>query len=228
MAVSAKSAPKIGGLKKRQAIDKASQTMLLWVIAAAVTVSILVVGAQFFYSQFTYNNKVIGAKNQAAATLEQNLINIEELKKNFAPLEKGVNPNVDPGKILSALPPELDTSDFGTSLQQVFALEAGVTLVSAQIDSSGGSDEGSLTGEFTGSSSPTESVPQNLGATIVVSGNYEQIAGFMESLERSIRPITIDTMNLSGTSGSLRATIELTTYYQPEKTFTITKEELPR
>lgn len=216
-------ASKTNGMRKRQAIDKASQTMLLWVMAASVTVSFLLVGAQFFYGQFAYNNRVLGAKNEAVATLEQNLENVEELKKNFGPIEAGTNPYVSPDSILSALPNERDTSVFGTSLQQVFATRSGVQLNSVEI---GGNGDESL--EDSSSESAADPTPQEIGATVVVTGSYEQVASFIRDLERSIRPIRIDSLDLSGTDTSIRATLEITTYYQPTKRVVIVEEELPR
>lgn len=222
------SMPKISGMKKRQAINKASQSMLLWIVAASVTVSILLVGAQFFYQQFTYQNKVLGAKREAASTLAQNLVNIEELKKNFAPIESGAIPNVDTGKILSALPAEFDTSGFGTSLEQVFAPQSGVTLSSVEIDSSAASDDSLISDSASSGGNRQDPTPQPITATVVASGGYQQISDFVANLERSIRPITINTLDVSGTSTNLRATIELTTYYQPTKEFVIIEEGLPR
>lgn len=220
--------PKITGLRKRQAIDKAAQSMLLWVVAASLMVSILIVSSQFFYSQFMYNNKVIGAKNKAAGTLADNVENIEELKESFKPLEAGAIPNVNPDKVLSALPAELATSAFGTSLEKVFAPQSGVTLTSVQIQASSNEGGDLLADSLVTSDSSEASVPTPISATIVAAGSYEQIATFVKNLERSIRPIQVDTFDIRGTSTNLQATIELTTYYQPAKKFTIVEEELKR
>lgn len=219
--------PKLSGTKKRQAIDKASRIMLLWVVAASVTVSFLLVGAQFFYRQFTYNAKVLSAKNEAASTLEQNLESIEELKKAFGPLNAGTNKNVNSSKVLSALPPTLDPSAFGTSLQQVFAPRAGVTIDSLAVESGGQVSSGD---SFETDTAEVEAdpTPKEISASLIVSGNYEQIQKFVDSLEHSIRPILVNSLDLAGSDSNVRATIDLTTYYQPTKTVTIIKEELPR
>jgi len=215
-------APKVTGLKKRQAINNASRTMLLWVIAASAAVSFFLVGAQFLYSQFSYNNKVFNAKSQAVSTLDQNLKNIEELKQAFAPLDAGTNQYVNSTKILNALPRELDTSPFGTALQQI-APRSGVTLDSVDIDGAG---EGVTEGE----DAPVEPdpTPKEIAATITVVGSYDQLAKFIRDLEVTIRPIKINTMNIAGSDATTRATLEITTYYQPSKKVVIEKEELKR
>ena len=71
-------------------------------------------------------------------------------------------------------------------------------------------------------------VPQEIKATLTVAGSYDQLSKFIVDLERTIRPIKITTMNLSGSDTSTRAIIEMTTYYQPAKTVNITEKELRR
>jgi len=221
--------PNGGIVRKRQAIDKAGKTMLLWVGIAAVAVSFLLVASQYIYSQFIYNNKVIGAKDKAAAQLTENLENIETLKSAFGPLDSGTNPNVNSTKILNALPRELDTSAFGSSLQKVIGPRSGISLESVKIEESGESiianDPGN---EDIQVSQTTEIVPQEIKATLTVAGSYDQLSKFIVDLERTIRPIKITTMNLSGSDTSTRAIIEMTTYYQPAKTVNITEKELRR
>lgn len=218
---------KATGLKKRQAIDHAGRTMLLWVVVASVAVSFLLVGAQFLYNQFAYNNRVLGAKNEAAATLEQNLKNIEELKAAFGPLDAGTNPNVSSTKVLSALPSELDTSAFGTSLQKVIAPRSGVTMDSVEI-SEASSASSFEEGVSAGGEATDKSLPQEIKIDLSVVGSYEQLSSFIRDLELTIRPIKINIMNITGSDTNTRASIEMTTYYQPSKTVTIVKKELPR
>lgn len=207
--------PKATGLKKRQAISSASRTMFLWVTIASVAVSFLLVGAQFLFQQFMFNSKVFSAKDKAAATLAENKENAEKLKEEFGPLDAGTNPNVNSTKILNALPRELDTSAFGTSLQQIIAPRSGVTLESVNIE---GGEEGA-----TEDSTPT---PHEINVSLTVAGQYDQISQFIRDLEITIRPIKVRTMNLTGSDSNTRAAIELTTYYQPSKKVEVKKEEI--
>lgn len=211
---------KTTGLRKRQEISSANRTMLLWVVAASVAISFLLVASQFLYQQFAYNGKVLALKNKAVAQLDDNLTNIQELKRNFNTLDVG-DSNVNSRKVLNALPSEMDTSAFGTSIQQVVAPKSGVTLEALTIDpaNSGESDEDSE-GEVVA----LPSTPQELRATVAVSGNYDQVASFVRDVELVIRPIKFRTVSLSGSDSNTRATIELTTYYQPKKTVEIKKE----
>lgn len=205
------------GLKKRQAISSANRTMFIWVAVASIAISILLVAAQFLYKQFLYNNNVYSAKAKAASTLAQNQENIVKLKEAFGPLDAGTDKNVSSTKILNALPREKDTSAFGTSIQQVIAPLSGVTLESVSIDSQGEASE-DITSET------ADSGPQPIEASITVSGSYEQILAFVRDLERVIRPITINTMNVTGSDTNTRLAIDITTYYQPSKGVEIKKE----
>lgn len=218
--------PKATGLKKRQAIDHASRTMLMWIVIASVAVSFLLVGAQFLYQQFVYNARVLSVKGEAADTLADNLENIEELKKAFGPLDAGTNPHVNSTTVLDALPRELDTSAFGTSLQQVIAPRSGVTLDTVQF--SDGASEVSLADEEDEDSEvlDPEATPREIGVALTVVGNYEQIAAFVRDLQISIRPIKINNMTITGSDANTRAAINLTTYYQPTKGVVIVEEEL--
>ncbi len=205
------------GLRKRQAIHSASRTMFVWVAVASIAVSFLLVGAQFLYTQFMFNNKVLAAKDKAARTLSEDKENIEKLKENFGPLDAGTNKNVSSAKVLSALPSELDTSAFGTSLQQIIAPRSGVTLEAVTINQN---QEGDDT-----QSSPS-ATPQEIPVSVTVSGQYDQISEFIKDLELTIRPIKIRTVNVTGSDSNTRAAIEMTTYYQPAKKVELKKQEV--
>lgn len=217
-------APKAAALRKRQAIDKAGKSMLLWVTIASIAVSFLLVASQFLYQEFAYKKQILDAKNKADTTLTQNLENIEELKAAFGPLDAGTNPNVNSKTVLDALPRELDTSAFGTSLQNVIAPRSGVSLDSVEIEDIAIDDESEEGGEVAGAD-PT---PQEIKVSMTVAGNYEQLSNFVRDLELTIRPIKIDIMSITGSDADTRANIEMTTYYQPTKKVQITKEELTR
>ncbi|MBL8160037.1 hypothetical protein JNJ66_06300 [Candidatus Saccharibacteria bacterium] len=213
---------KTTGLRKRQEISSANRTMLLWIVAASVAVSFLLVASQFLIQRFNYNAKVLGIKNKAVSQLDENLKNIETLKKEFTTLDHG-NKNVNSRKVLNALPSELDPSAFGTSIQQAVAPKSGVTLETVSIDRTALNTEGlePVEGEEPVALTPT---PQELRATVAVSGNYDQVANFVKDMELVIRPIKFNKVNLSGSDSNTRATIELTTYYQPKKTVEVKKE----
>lgn len=205
------------GLRKRQAIHSASRTMFVWVAVASIAVSFLLVGAQFLYSQFMFNNKVLSAKDKAARTLAEDKDNVEKLKENFGPLDAGTNKNVNSAKVLSALPSELDTSAFGTSLQQIIAPRSGVTLESVAIN------QNQAGVDIQVSSEPT---PQEIAVSVTVSGQYDQIGEFVKDLELTIRPIKVRTISVTGSDSNTRAALEIITYYQPAKKVELRKQEI--
>ncbi len=208
---------KTTGLRKRQEISSSNRTMLLWVVAASIAISFLLVATQFLYQQFTYNAKVLGLKNKAASVLVQNISNVADLKKEFNLLDTEGS-KVSSRKVLNALPSQLDPSAFGTSIQQVVAPKSGVSLEAVNIDHS------VLDATDAAPATVTTPTPQELKATIAVSGTYEQVASFVRNLELVIRPIKFNKLGLTGSDSNTRATLEVTTYYQPKKTVEVKKE----
>jgi hypothetical protein len=73
-------------------------------------------------------------------------------------------------------------------------------------------------------SSPTPQ-PVTMAFALTVSGaNYNSVNQLVGTLQQSIRPIQIDTLELSGGINDMSATINAHTYYQPAKDIGITKK----
>jgi Tfp pilus assembly protein PilO len=213
------------GLRKRQQIAQAGRTMFIWIAAAAVAVSLAAVALQFLFTQWTYNNKVVGAKYKASSTLAQNIKNSKELKNKVNELvgnqalasirQEGSNNNLQ--VVLDALPSSPDMTALATSVQQAIVPRSGVSLESLAPDiQSSDSEEGEA---------PVDSKdPVEQRFTIIVTGNYESIRRFVGDLERSIRPMKVETIGVGGSEQSLRATLQVVTYYQSAKTADVTKK----
>ena len=211
---------RLTGLKKRQQIEVAGRVMFTWVAIAAVAVSFAVVASQYLFTKWEYNNKVISKKAEAANTLKSNIGNANELKREVDNLvaDEGLgsvktDPN-DPNtkSILDALPTSYDSAAMSTSLQQVILARSGVTINGTSVPPDIGLTEGLL---------PT---PQEIDLGFTVSGPYSQIKTLVMDLERTIRPITIKTVSLSGSDANMQAVFTVKAYYQPPKSVTITKE----
>lgn len=220
--------PKLTGLSKRRQIDSANKTMFLWVAIAAIVVSFAIVGIQFIYRQFDANNKVLAAKYKASGTLSDNLDNVDALKENVSKLVGNQNLTASRNQenennlqvVLDALPTKSDVSAFGGAIQQVIAPQSGVTLESLDAPN----DEGGVTedGSTEATTSDSGAVEQRYSLTVI--GSYQSIQSFLQNVEKTIRPVRITTMTVSGTDNTLRASIELVTYYQPEKNVSIKQE----
>lgn len=218
---------RLTGLKKRQQIEGAGKAMFLWVAIAAVALSICVATGQYLFTKWDYNNRVLSAKYQAAQTLTNNLANAEDLKQeidslvanqDLASVKTNANdPNTK--SILDALPTDLDSAALATSLQQVILSRSGVSIEAISVppdaDTSGQSTDAVTTGA------------QEIKFSFVVNGTYDKVQALVKDLERTIRPMKIVNMSLTGSDANLRGSFDLVTYFQPAKTVNL-KEEVVR
>ncbi len=218
---------RLTGLNKRRQITMAGKMMFIWVAIAAVITSFAIVGVQFLFQQWSFNNKVISAKYLASSTLDKNLKNVSLLKQNINELvgstDLATSRNADSENnlqvILDALPTQSDVTGLATSLQKVIAPQSGVSLESVSVPSDASAIDLATTSTLVGG-------PIEQPYTVVVSGSYQSIQIFLQNLEKTIRPMNVTGLNVSGSDTSLRATIDFTAYYQPNKVVTITKKAI--
>jgi hypothetical protein len=215
-------APRLTGLKKRQQIELAGRNMFIWVVVAAVAVSFCIATGQYLFAKWQYNNRILGAKYTAIDTLTQNITNAQKLKTEVDSLVANIdlasvktNANDSNLKsILDALPTVSDPAAMATSLQEVILNSSGVTIETITVPQE----------TVDTASAEVPPSPQEMKISFIVSGSYDKIKALMNDLERTIRPIKVSGLNLSGSDANLRATIEATTYYQPSKTVTAETE----
>lgn len=203
------------GLRKRQQIRTANKTVFAWIIAASIVVGICGVGVQFLIRQMLFNNKILSAISTTNQTLDKNATAYDSLKAdvvklvadaNLTALRKGNN-STALQVIIDALPTQQDEAVFASSMQTEILGPSGVSITSFS------SIEG------TGLSAPTatgSSVP--LGFNFSISGTYDQVSQAIKNMERSIRPITIQSMEIQGSTSRLQVTVTCFTYYQPAQT----------
>lgn len=212
--------PRLTGLKKRQQIEVAGRVMFVWIAIAAVAVSFCVATGQFLFSKWAHNNQVIIAKNKASDTLSKNIVNSQQLKQDIDALVADQNlaavktnpadPNTK--SVLDALPTAFDSAALGTSLQQAILNRSGVTIESIAVPQ-----------DIVATQAAT-STPQQMKFSFVVAGSYVQIQSAIMDIERTIRPIKLVSINLTGSDANLRANVEAITYYQPAKNVSVGKE----
>lgn len=198
---------------KRQQLAQANSTVFIAVAIAAVVVMFSLISTRFMWNKKSYNDRVITAKTKARNDVTTNVENLDKLSEQFPQLDSSASTNAT--TILHALPPVYDYAALTTSLNSL-ASASGVTF------------NGS-TGEDTSADavlSAPVSQPVEIPIAIQVTGNYEAIKKFMNSLERSIRPILVNNVTFSGSNNTLEAQIQATTYYQPARSFDVTKTEV--
>lgn len=203
---------KAGITNKRDLITKAKSSQFLVVIVASVIVSASLIGIKILWGQRTFQQRIISAKTDARDQLEDNLKAIEELKKEFNKLESSkINSNI----VLDALPSKYDFPALATSIEKV-AQSSGVTL-----DSFVGDDRTASAVD-----SASEPTPEEIVFGISVSGSYSDVAKFVQSLHKSIRPFKIEEMSLESAAGKIQLNVKVVTYYAPTKNMEITKEKI--
>jgi len=219
---------KTASFTKRTLITKANSTMVLAIGIAAFVVVFSLVASKALISQASYQNRVISAKKVALKTLEDDLAARDSLVasyKNFVGTPQNVlggNPEGSGDKdgdnakiVLDALPSKYDFPALATSLEKLIEGQ-GLTIMNIA-----GTDE-----EITQAVNQNAAEPQPIAMPfqVQVSGSYDAVQGLVDVFKRSIRPFQITKIEISGDEGSMTATIDAKTFYQPEKSLNIRSE----
>jgi hypothetical protein len=212
---------------KRLAISKSNAQMVIVVgIAAFITVFCLVV-CKTVFSQNRYQAKVISAKEKAHKQLQANAKAYSSLSNSYK-IFNSKNPNIIGGSItgtgsndgnnstivLDALPSSYDFPALTSSLEKILS-DRGL-----KVSSISGIDD-QVNQQANASSPDPQPVPMPFSFT-VSNASYDSIKDLTDALQRSIRPIQIDTMSLSGSSSDMTATFTAHTFYQPAKSLKLT------
>lgn len=202
------------GTRKRQQIRTANKTVFIWIIVASIVVGICGVASQFLIRELIFKNKIYSALTDTNRTLKKNAQSYEGLKtevnkliadNNLAMLKKGEN-STALQVVIDALPTEDNRPALASSMQTEVLGPAGVKIDSFSVIDAG--SPAAATSADAGTATPFD-------FSFVIIGNYDQILQAMSNMERSIRPISVKTIDLQGSGGSFRANITATTYYQP-------------
>lgn len=209
---------------KRVQIDKTIATIVLVVSAAAVVAAFSLVSIKALISQHSYQARVIAQQTTALRVAKADVTAAQTLSTayrafNGAPFNiiggslTGTGPqDGDNSKIiLDALPSKYDFPAVISSLEKI-AKERGF-----KIDSLSGTDDVTLSDAVVSSVPTAVDMPFQLAVT----GSYTSIQDLIGVLDRSIRPISIGTMQLSGSESSISVVVSAKTYYQPAKTLTV-------
>lgn len=208
-------------------IDKAQAT-IVGVIAGAVFVTIFsLVSSKALWGQRGYQDRVVSQKQDALDTLEKNVSSAKDLQASYQqfigtttnmlggnPAGTGDQDGDNARIVLDALPSKYDFPALASSLEKI--------LSDRKIQGTlNGTDEELTQSTAAVSGTP---VPVDMPFQLSVSGSYTTIQDLISVFERSIRPFKIENINLSGSVNDMQVTLELKTYFQPEKTLNIKKE----
>lgn len=209
-------------------IDKANTHIVSYIAAATFIIIFSILTCRSLLTQRAYQSKVISAKEKAAKQLESNVAATKDLVSAYTAFVGGPtnvlggNPagtgdkDGDNAKIiLDALPSRYDFPALATSLDKILSAQ------SFNVNSITGSDD-ELNQQNIDSANPA---PIEIPFQVSVSGDYNSMQDFVKTLERSIRPIQIQSLDLSGGSGVIQASVRALTFYQPAKALDVNKTE---
>ncbi len=219
---------KINLTSKRVQIDKAQATTI-GIIAGAVFISVFsLVSAKSLWSQRTYQARVIDRKDKADKQLQKNVEAVEDLEvsyKEFVGRSENVlkgNPTGQGEKdgdnariILDALPSKYDFPALTASLEKI------LTEKSFKITGLTGTDDEVAQSKAEASSDPK---PVDMPFQFDVEGNYSSAQELLTTMEKSIRPLQIQKLTLSGGNDKMKLLLDGKTFYQPEKSLEIKTE----
>jgi hypothetical protein len=212
---------------KQNLIDKANTSIVAAAAGAGFIVVFSLVASITLVGQMKYQSHVITAKKKALTQLKADISATNSLVQRYSVFQGG-SPNLIGGNssasatgpqdgdnakiVLDALPSSYDFPALITSLEKV------LTSQNVNIESIGGSDDELAQGNNISSSTPT---PVPMPFQFSVSGDYASIQSVPKALESSIRPIQVQTIDLSGAQSKLTLNVIAQTFYQPAKSLKI-------
>ncbi|MDR0955699.1 MAG: hypothetical protein LBM73_01075 [Candidatus Nomurabacteria bacterium] len=230
--------PTLTGTRKRQQISSANRAMLIWVAATAAIVTIAAVLAVNFVQRISYNAKVISAKSQTDNTLKSNITNFATLKANINKLQTdqnllGLKADSDDTAlqvVLDALPTQDDRTALGSSLQNKVLNGSGAKIDQLSVTDSSSAAATSTTATSSDGSDQSAAnltpTAQPITFSFSITGSYDTIANSLVDIENTIRPIVINSLDISGTQNQLEAKVSATTYYSPMAQYSLGSKEV--
>jgi len=215
-------------LTKRLMIDKANNLIIVVMAAAAFVTVFSLVSSKTLINQSEYQNRVISAKNKAVRQLNSDITAVQALNSSYQafnaetpnviggdPAGTGQNQGDNADIILDALPYQYDFPALITSLNSLLSAQG------VQVSDLSGTDE-----QLTESTSASTNTPQavDMPFSVTLSGSYQAIENVINQLQASIRPMQIQTIQLSGNQSSMSMELSVQTYFQPAKSFKISSE----
>ncbi len=213
---------------KRNLIDKANTRIVIAVGVAAFILIFSLVATKTLVGQAAYQNRIISAKRTAVNQLKSDITASGQLKTAYAAFT-GTSQNVLGGNpsafgpndgnsakiVLDALPSTYDFPGLTTTLETLLNGQ------NVQIKTIAGTDD-----EVAQSANQSSVSPQPLPIPFSVStqSDYAGVQKVVAALEHSIRPIQVQTLDISGATGNLTLEIHAQTYFQPAKSLNINKK----
>jgi hypothetical protein len=216
-------------LTKRVAISKANARMVAVVSAGAFITVFCLISAHAVFVKNSYLTKVIGIQKTAHKQLLSNISTFSTLSNSYqsfistpnnviggSSTGSGSNDGTNANIIIDALPPSYDFPALTSSVENILEARG------YQISGISGTDD--QLDQQTNTSSPNPAPVAMPFGFSVNNANYANVGQLMEALDQSIRPISVDTIDLTGSDSDLTLSVEAHTYFQPGKSVNITSQ----
>jgi hypothetical protein len=203
---------------KHVKIDKANQKV---VIAIAIAVSLSVFSAISVYAltgKLKYQQLVLDKRNQANKQLEKNYKEAQSLFTMYQTFENTPEsmigtPDKNSKIVLDALPSKYDFPATAVYFDKL--------IVDSRVTSDGftGQDQEATALQISENPEPV-AVPIAMQGT----GDLNSVRQFIENMYRSVRPVKISTISISGSDKTMTISVTGNTYYQPQKDYNVQYE----
>lgn len=233
---------KATGLRKRSQITKANRTMFIWVASMSAIAMICLVVSYHLIQTIVFNGRVIAQKAQTIGNLQTSNKNVEELQSQIRALDTNENLAMVKASpedkalqvVLDALPATANPLSFGASLQTVLLVGPeglNIKSISVASDESEVVEETGTTeetfdenGEVVENESVSETTATPMTFTFVVEGNEIALQEVLQRLEKSIRTVYVDTINIQRQGDTNEMSVSGHVFYQLEKTVDLQKK----
>jgi Tfp pilus assembly protein PilO len=215
---------------KHIGVSKANAQMVTTAAAAAFIVVFCLVASDHLWGIKNFQSRLMAAEKTADSHLKIDITAERTLQSSYykfvqknptllgAPLVN--NPQLiynNATVILDALPSQYDFPALTTTIQKLLQIN------NLNVTSIGGQDQ-SATMSNAALSNPQ---PIEIPFSFTVTGaSYSSVQQLFQVLQASIRPIQIDSMQISGSDSNMTLNINAHTYYQPQKKFNISTETI--
>ena len=214
---------------KHDIISKSNTRTVAAVAVATFVVIFSIFAFRSLFSQSLYQGRVISEKEKALRQLEDNKKQLSQLEQSYVafvseeenilggnPAGKGLLDGNNAKIVLDALPSKYDYPALSSSFEKILK-DGGY-----DIDSIGGAEDSGIIND-----SVSHAEPLPVAYTFSFSATAEKTKLLLETLERSIRPMSVDRINVQSSDGStLRTQVTLHTYFTQVSTFELGSKEV--
>jgi Tfp pilus assembly protein PilO len=216
-------------LTKRVAISKANTQMVAILAVASFITVFCLIASKTMFGQISYQNKVVSAKNKASLQLRKNLEAFDSLVTSYKSFD-GASTNVIGGQkdgsgdndgsnskiVLDSLPSIYDFPALTSSIEKIIS-DNGL-----KADSVTGADD--QLNQQSNLNSP-EPKPVDIPFSFSIkSADYSSVQRLVTALQRSARPIVVDSIEITGGQSNMAMTVNAHTFYQPGKSVNVKSE----